>query len=193
MVGLDLLRALEEEARLAGLDHPQVIVAVAAGNGLIADGLKGLHRGQLGLLAAHSEAGDLAAFGHLQGVAEDGGPAQLLHQGLCELLKGIAEDDDLGDGPQLIQERLGAGQRVDLGNGGLDLLQAQSVLLQDAQPPVHQFIVIRFVPGGPLQLRDAAGLRECDPDLRNQDAFHIQTYDIHGISPYHCNLRSRAS
>ena len=180
MVGPDLVRALEQEARLAGLDHAQVVVAVPAGDGLIADGLQRLHRGQLGLRAAHPKAGDLPAGGHLQGVAEEGGPAQLFHQGLGKLLEGVAEDDDLGEGAKLVQERLGPGQGVDFGDGGLNLFQAQAVLLQDGQPVLHQLVVVRLVPGGALQLRDAAGVGKGDPDLRHQHAFHIQTYEIHG-------------
>ena len=49
MVGLDGGGALEQEARLAGLDHAQVVEAVPGGDGLEAAGLKGLHGGQLGL------------------------------------------------------------------------------------------------------------------------------------------------
>ena len=158
MVGFDLLRALEEEACLAGLDHPQIVEAVAAGDGVIADGLQGLHRGELGLLTAHLVAGDLAVLRHLQGVAEDGGPAQLFHQRLGKFLKGIAQNNHLGGGPQLVQKRLGAGQRINLGDGVLDLLEPQAVLLQDAQPPGHQLVVIRLIPGGAPQLRNAAGL-----------------------------------
>ena len=55
MVGPDGLGALEQEARLAGLDHPQVVEAVPAGDRLIAHGLEGLHRGQLGLGGSASD------------------------------------------------------------------------------------------------------------------------------------------
>ena len=183
MVRLDFVGALEEETRLAGLDHTQVVVAVSGGDGLIAHGLQGLHRGELGLLAAHLEAGDFPVGSHLQAVAEDGGPAQLFHQGLCKLLKGVAEDDHLGHGAQLIQKLLGPGQGVDLGDGGLDLLQTQSVLLQDAQTPAHELVVVGLIPGGALELRDAALFRKGDPDFGDQNALHIQTYDIHDLIP----------
>ena len=39
VVGPDLVRALEQEARLAGLDHAKIIVAVSASDGIITDGL----------------------------------------------------------------------------------------------------------------------------------------------------------
>ena len=80
------------------------------------------------------------------------------HQGLGEFLKGIAQNNHLCGGPQLVQKRLGAGQRINLGDGVLDLLEPQAVLLQDAQPPGHQLVVIRLIPGGAPQLRNAAGL-----------------------------------
>ena len=179
MVGLDGVGGFEEESRLAGLDHTQVVEAVPGGDGVIADGLKAPHRGQLGLGAAHPEAGDLAAVRHLQGIAEDGGPAQLLHQGLGELLKGVAEDDDLGVLPQGVQKLLGPGERVDPGDGRLDLPDPKAVLLQNVQTPAHQLVIIGLIPGGPLQLGDAAGLGEGDPDLRDQNALHIQTNNIH--------------
>lgn len=184
MVGLDGGGALEQEARLAGLDHAQVVEAVPGGDGLEAAGLQGLHGGQLGLGAAHLEAGDLPAGGHLQGVAEQGGPVQLLHQGLGELLEGVAEDDDLGLLPQGVQKFPGAGQGVDGGDGGLDLLQAQAVLLQHAQPPVHQLVIVGLVPGGALQFRDAAGLGKRDPNLGDQHALHIQTDYVHSNAPF---------
>lgn len=184
MVGLDGGGGLEQEAGLAGLDHTQVVEAVTGGDGLEAAGLQGLHRGQLRLGAAHPEAGDLAGGGHLQGVAEQGGPVQLLHQGLGELLKGVAEDDHLGLLPQGIQELPGTGQGVDGGDDLLDLLQSQAVLLQNAQPPVHQLVVIRLIPGGALQLRNPAGLCKGDPDLRDQHAFHIQTDCVHFETPF---------
>ena len=182
MVLLDLVGALEEKARLAGLDHAQVVVAVSGGNGVIAHGLQGLHRGELGLLTAHLKAGDLPVGGHLQAVAEDGGPAQLAHQGLGKLLKGVAEDDHLGHGAQLIQKLLGPGQGVDLGDGGLDLLETQPVLLQDTKAPAHQLVVVGLIPGGALELGNAALLGKGDPDLGDQNALHIQTGDIHGSS-----------
>ena len=183
MVRLDLLRALEQETRLAGLDHTQIVIAVAAGDGLVSNGLQCLDRGQLGLLYPHFVAGDLPVLRHLQGVAENGGPAQLFHQGLGELLKGVAQDDHLGDGAQLVQKRLSTGERIDLCNRLLDFPESQAVFLQNSQAPFHQFVVIRLVPGRPPQFRNSAGLRECNPNLRHQNAFHVQAYNVHRFSP----------
>ena len=72
-----------------------------------------------------------------RGVAEQGGPVQLFHQGLGELLKGVAEDQDLGEAAQLVQKCPRAGQGVDLGNGSLNLPQPQAVLPQYALSLIH--------------------------------------------------------
>ena len=159
-------------------------MAVPGGDGLVAHGLQGPDGGELGLGAAHLEARDLATLSDFQGVAEDGGPVQLLHQGLRELLKGVAEDDGLGLLAQGIQEVLGARQGIDPGDGRLDLPQAQAALFQDAQAPAHQLVVIRLVPGGALELRDAALLGEGDPDLGHQDTLHIKADNVHSIGPF---------
>ena len=58
------------------------------------------------------------------------------------------------------------------------------MLPEDVQPEVHQLVVVGLVPGGAAELRDAAGLGKSDPDFGDQDAFHIKTYNIHGISPW---------
>ena len=99
---LDLISALKKEAGLAGADHAKVIVAVAAGNSLKADGLQCLDGTELRLLNAHSESGDLAVLCYFQLVAENGWPAQLFHERLCELGEGIADDDYLSQLPELI-------------------------------------------------------------------------------------------
>ena len=179
MVLPDLLGAAEEDAGLARLDHSEVVVAVPGGDGLEADALQGLHRGQLALLHADAVVVDHPVFPDLQLVAEDRRPAELLHQGRSELREGIGEDERLGLAAQGVQELLRAGHGIDRGDRGLDVLQAQAMLPQDAEAPLHQLVIVRLVPCGALQLRDAAGLGKSDPDLRNQDAFKIQTYNIH--------------
>ena len=84
VVVFDLVGALKEEAGLAGPDHAEVVVAVAAGNGLKADGLQSLDGAELGLLNAHLKSDDLAVLRHLQLVAENSRPAQLFHKRLCD-------------------------------------------------------------------------------------------------------------
>ena len=95
IIRFDFLRAAEQEARAAGEDHVEVVIAVAGGDGLITDGLERADSRQLGLRAAHRKVGDLAGGGHDEAVAEDRRPAELFHQRLGKLGKRIAEDDGL--------------------------------------------------------------------------------------------------
>ena len=74
---LDSIRALEQESCFTCLDHAKVVVAVTAGNGVVANGLQGFHSGVFGLFAAHFEISNFAIFAHYQCVAEDGRIAQL--------------------------------------------------------------------------------------------------------------------
>ena len=129
IVGLDAVGRAEQEARLARLDHRQIVEAVAGGNGLKAAALQRADGGELGLLTSEVIAGDRAVVGDDQLVAEDRGVSEFLHQGLGELGEGIAQDDRLSKGTQLIHELLRPGHRVDRGDGILDLLQTQAVLL----------------------------------------------------------------
>lgn len=70
IIGLDLVCASEKEARLAGLDHAQIVIGITAGNGLKSDGLQRLDCAELGLLCTHLEACDLAVVCYFQCVAE---------------------------------------------------------------------------------------------------------------------------
>ena len=53
------------------------------------------------------------------------------------------------------------------------------MLLQNTKSPVHQLIIIRLITGCSLKLRDSACLCKCDPDLRYQYTFYVQTCNIH--------------
>ena len=175
----DRLGTAEENALLAGLQHVQIVEAVADGDGLVADGLEGADGGELGVFDPQLKAVDHAVVAHGQLVAEQRWPAQLLHQGAGELREGVADDDGLGEAAQLVQEFLCARQRVDLGDGLLDFLQAEAVLTQNAEAPVHELGVIRLVPGGAAELGDAADLRKRDPDFRDKDALKVKADHIH--------------
>ena len=80
------------------------------------------------------------------------------------------------------QEEIGKwlqGEGIDLCDNLLNFFQSKTMLLQNPKSPVHQLIIIRLITGSFLQLRDAAGLCKCDPDLRHQNALYIKTSDIH--------------
>lgn len=66
VVLLDLVGTAEEKAGLAVEDHLQIVIAVAAGDGVVADRLKGLDGGELGVFTAHKVAGDVALAVHLE-------------------------------------------------------------------------------------------------------------------------------
>lgn len=68
----DLLSTLEQEACLAGLDHTQIVMAVAAGDGLEADGLQCLDRSIFGILHTHLKSGDLSVLSYFQRITENG-------------------------------------------------------------------------------------------------------------------------
>ena len=70
MIRYDLRCAPEQEPRLAGLDHGQIIKTVSGGNGIIADLLQGFDGRKLGVLDPHPEAGDFAVLGDFQLIAE---------------------------------------------------------------------------------------------------------------------------
>ena len=155
-------------------------MAVARRHDLHAHLVEGAHTGELGLLAAHAVAGDHAVCVDVEGVADDGGHAELLDEGHGELLEGVAQDDDLRERAQLVEELAGAGQRLERGDDLLDVLDPQAVLAQDVDAVLHELVVVGLVAGGALELGDASSLGELDPDLGREHAFHIQAGDVHG-------------
>ena len=154
-------------------------MGVAGGDGFDAAGVQRAHRGELTFGAAHREVGDGAICGYHQLVAEQRRPAELLHEGLGELFESVGDDDDLGEAAQLVQKRAGAGHGVDLGDDRLHVGQAQPMLGQNVEAPLHEFVVVGLVAGGALKLGDAGFLGEGDPDFGNQHAFQIEAYDVH--------------
>ena len=101
-IRFDLIRGAEEETSLSSLDHIQIIVAVSGGHSFKANGLERSYSRKLGLLDAHAKACDLAVWSHFQRIAEQSGPSQLLHKRGSKLSKGIADDDHLANGAQLV-------------------------------------------------------------------------------------------
>ena len=90
-----------------------------------------------------------------------------------------SNDDHLGLRAQVVQELLGAGNGLDVGDDFLDLRQAHAVTAQHVQAELHELVVVGLIARGAHQVGDACLLRERDPDLRCQHAFQVQTYDIH--------------
>jgi hypothetical protein len=110
-------------------------------------------------------------------VAEDGRPPELGHEGTGELFEGVRQDHHLGAGPQLGQERCGAGQGRQGGDHLLDPSQRETVAIQDVEPVAHECVVVGLVAGGAAQLVDAGPLGHRHPDLGNQHPFQVQGDD----------------
>ena len=183
VVVLDLFRRAEQEARLGRFDHFEVVVAVAAGDGLKADGLKAAHGRKLGMLASHLDAADESVGVHLERVAENGRPAEFFHQRLCKFLKGVAQNDGLRLRSQLVEEFFRPRKRVDARDSLLNFLESQAVLAEHAQAPFHQLVVVRLVARGARQLGNAALAGKFDPNFGDEHALHIKAGNIHVYSP----------
>ena len=148
-------------------------MAVAGGDGLEAAGLQRLDRRELGVLTAHVVTGDLTVLRDDELVAEEGRIAEFRDQRTGELGEGVGQDDDLGLFAERVEELLRAFEGLDGGDDLLDLFQAETVLFQQVDAVFHELVVVRLIAGGALELGDAGGLRERDPDLRDDDALHI--------------------
>ena len=179
MICTDLLCAAEKESCFACLDHSEIIVGISACDSLKSHGLQCLHSCQLRFLTAHLKACDLSVLCYFQGITEKCRPSKLLHQRSCKLCKGITDQYHLGKRSQLIQKFLCSRKGIDLCNSLLDLFQSQTMFFQNSKSPVHQLIIIRLITGCSLELRDSACLCKCDPDLRYQYTFYVQTCNIH--------------
>ena len=82
-------------------------------------------------------------------------------------------------GAEGVEEFARAGKGVDRGDDLLDLAQAEAVLLQDAEAPAHELVVVGLVARRAAELGNAARLRERDPDFGHEDALDIQADNVH--------------
>ena len=177
--GFDRIGALEKETDLRCADHSQIVVTVTSCNRFETYRLQAIYSCELRLFTTHVVADDFAIFGDFERVAKKGRPAELLYEGSSKLLEGVRKDDDLRFGAQFVQELTGPWQWVDSRDDFLDLRQPESVLVQNSDSELHKLIVIRFIPCCPPEFRYAARFGKRYPDFGNEDAFHVQAYDIH--------------
>ena len=173
IIPADLIRRAEQKSVLAGLDHSQIIEAVANPDRLKTDRLKCLDCRVLGVLDTHLVADDLALGRNDQRIAEQSRPAQLLHQGLGKLRECITDDDCLRHAAQFVQKFDSARQGIDLGNSLLDLRKSKSVFFQYSPSEGHELVIIRLIAGRSPQFRNTRDLRKSDPDLRYQYSFQV--------------------
>ncbi len=127
IVGFDFIGRAEQEACLAW-NHAEIIIGIAACDRFESDRLQCFDRGELRLLDSHLKAGDLSVVCDFQGVAEQGRIAEFFHQRCGKLREGVADQDHLGEGAQLVEELSCARQWIDLLNRSLNLFQSQAVL-----------------------------------------------------------------
>ena len=118
-------------------DHLQIVIAVAAGDGVVADRLQGFDRSVFGFLTAHLEVCDLAVVCYNERVAEDSRVAEFFHQRSCELREGIADDDYLCHFSEIVEEFFCARKWINLGNCFLNLFQSKIVLFQNIETVFH--------------------------------------------------------
>ena len=57
--------------------------------------------------------------------------------------------------------------------------QAVAVLVQNAQALLHQYVVVRNIPGGCLEFFNTCFFCKCDPDFRDQYALKVKTCEFH--------------
>ncbi len=148
-------------------------MAVAGGDGLEPAGLQRFDCRELGVFAAHLVTGDLTVLRDDEFVAEERRVPEFRDQRTGKLGEGIRQDDDLGLFPKRVEELFGAFERLDGGDDLLDLFETETVLLQKVDAVLHELVVVRLVAGRALEFGNAGGLRERDPDLRDDNALHV--------------------
>ena len=145
MILLELLRRSEKESCFGSLDHLQVVIAVSCSDGIESHGLKMSYGRELGMLASHSESCDLTILPYYKLVAEDGGHSEFFHKRCGELCEGVADDYSLSRVSESVHEFLCSGKRIYPSDGLLDLLEPKAVLLKDAHPVFHEFVIVRLI------------------------------------------------
>ena len=156
----------EEHSSVSLFYHGKVVVGIAGCEHLQVHGVEALHRMLLPILLPQLVAGYHILVVDNQRVAENGRPCQLLHKGLCELVKGVGENHCLGECPELIHKSLGAVKRLHCGDHILDILKCKAMLLENLDSSLHKDIVIGDVAGGEPELLYPGLLGHIDPDFR---------------------------
>ena len=168
---------MEEETGIGLAQHGGVVEGISGGDDAVVQRLEGGHGLLLLIGLAQLVVHDAAVRGHIQLVAEDGGPRQLAHQRLGKFSKSVAQNDDLRDGAQLIEKGLRPLQRSQRADDLLDVRQLEAVCVQDFEAALHEHIVVGLLPRGAAQFGDASFFGKGDPDFRDENAFKIEGDD----------------
>jgi len=168
----------KEEPGIGGVEHRRVVVRVAGRDHAEVQSVQCLHRLSLLIGLAEVVVHDSAGCIGFEAVAEDRRPAELAHEGLGKLVEGVRQDDQLEVRPDPIEELGRTVERLHPADDLLNVGQSQVVLAQDGQPLLHEFVVVRDVPGRESQFVDASAFGEVDPDLGNDDPFEVEAGEL---------------
>ncbi len=80
----------------------------------------------------------------------------------------------MNPGTERIEELDRTRQRREAGDHFLDFRKRDSVAIENGQSLPHELVVIRLITRGPAEFRQTGAFSNCNPDLRSEDAFHIE-------------------
>ncbi len=101
-------------------------------------------------------------------MAEQGGVAELRHQGSRELAESIRQNHQASLRSDPFDEFFGAGQWIEGADDFLDVGQLEALLVENVQAVAHQRIIAGLITRGALEGVDSSFLREGDPDFRDE-------------------------
>ena len=111
-------------------------------------------------------AGDHILVINYQSVAENGGPVKLFHQRLCKLVKGVGEDNCLGECAEFVHKSFGTIQGLHGGNHILNIFKSKAMLLENPDSPFHKNIIVRDIPCSEPEFLNSSLLSHINPDFR---------------------------
>ncbi len=170
---LYILRGMDEETDIGFEQHSGVVVGITGGDDVIIQLFQGGDGFPFLVGDAQLVIYDAVVFDD-ELVTEERRPIKVAQERGGELLEGIRENDDLGEGTQFVQEFPGAGERLERADDVLDVGKLEMMPVEDFQASAHELVIIRFVAGGAAQFGDFGLFGDGNPNFRRQDAFHVQ-------------------
>ena len=117
----------------------------------------------------------------LELMTEEARELEFAHQGMCELIEGIRQDDHLGATFEPLEEIFGTRKWPHSIDDFLNLRQCDPMLVENVEPILHQLVIIWLLACGASQCFDTGSLGYIDPDFRYENPFEVKTCD-HGAS-----------
>ena len=94
--------------------------------------------------------------------------------------EGVADDHDLRERPELVEESARTLEGLERRDGVLDLGKLEAMLVKYVKTVLHELVVVGLFACGARQLRNVARIGELDPDFRNEHSLQVKTNDVHG-------------